>query len=146
MARQLSIEDANLSVSSISGTRNRLYSDIDLSLAVKPDGDIYKKTDAAAVKQAVKNLISTNYYEKPFQPKFGGNIRAYLFDLADDDTAEEIELAIKSAIARHESRARVVRVSAIANPDGNSIAVTIVFRVISTSEEVTFTTTMARLR
>lgn len=146
MARQLSIEDTNLSTSTISGFRNRLYSDIDLTLAVKQNGDIYKKTDAAAVKQAVKNLISTNYFEKPFQPNFGGNIRAYLFDLADDDTAEEIELTIASAITRYESRAKVMRVKAIPRPDYNSIEVTIVFRVISTSEEVTFTTVMARLR
>ena len=146
MARQLSIEDTNLSTSSISGFRNRLYSDIDLTLAVKQNGDIYKKTDAAAVKQAVKNLVSTNYFEKPFQPNFGGNIRAYLFDLADDDTAEEIELTIASAITRYESRAKVMRVKAIPRPDYNSIEVTIVFRVISTSEEVTFTTVMARLR
>ena len=125
---------------------NRLYSDIDLTLAVKQNGDIYKKRDAAAVKQAVKNLISTNYFEKPFQPNFGGNIRAYLFDLADDDTAEEIELTIASAITRYESRAKVMRVKAIPRPDYNSIEVTIVFRVISTSEEVTFTTVMARLR
>ena len=146
MARQLSIEDTNLSTSTISGFRNRLYSDIDLTLAVKQNGDIYKKTDAAAVKQAVKNLVSTNYFEKPFQPNFGGNIRAYLFDLGDEETAEEIELTIGSAITRYESRAKVMRVKAIPRPDYNSIEVTIVFRVISTSEEVTFTTVMARLR
>ena len=33
----------------------------------------------------------TNYFEKPFQPKFGGNLRDMLFDLADDDAEEDIE-------------------------------------------------------
>ena len=58
MARQLSIEDGNLS-SSILTSREKKYSDIDLLFDKKPSGDIYKKQEAAAVKQSVKNIVST---------------------------------------------------------------------------------------
>ena len=59
MARAYSTEDTNLSKSLIS-SRGTDYKDIDLAFAAKPAGDVFKKTDAAAVKQAVKNLLLTN--------------------------------------------------------------------------------------
>ena len=145
MATKLSTEDGNLS-SSIISARNKKYSDIDLTLAVKASGEVFKKTDAAAVKQAVKNLILTNYYEKPFSPLFGGNMRDLLFDLSDEDAEEDIEQRIISAIDTFEPRAEIINVFAIAKPDRNSISVTLEFRVINTEELVKFTSTLARLR
>ena len=146
MATKLSAEDGNLGVSTLIGTRTKLYKDIDLTFANKPSGEIFKKVDAAAVKQAVKNLILTNYFEKPFQPKFGGNLRDMLFDLADDDAEEDIEERIKNAIGVFEPRAQALNVTAVATPDRNSIRVTLEFRVINTQEIVTVSTVLARLR
>ena len=146
MATKLSAEDGNLGSSSILGARTKLYKDIDLTFAAKPSGDIFKKTDAAAVKQAVKNLMLTNNFEKPFQPKFGGNLRDMLFDLADDDAEEDIEERVKNAIGVFEPRAQALNVTATATPDRNSIRVTVEFRVINTQETVAVTTVLARLR
>ena len=145
MATKLSTEDGNLSSSFIS-SRSKKYSDIDLTLAVKASGEIFKKTDAAAVKQAVKNLILTNFYEKPFSPLFGGNIRDLLFDLADVDAEDDIEQRIISAIDTFEPRAEIVNVFANSKPDRNSVSVTIEFRVINTEETVIFSTVLQRLR
>jgi len=146
MATQLSTEDGNLGVSTLIGTRTKLYKDIDLTFANKTSGEIFKKEDAAAVKQAVKNLMLTNYFEKPFQPLFGGNLREMLFDLADDDAEEDIEDRIKNAINVFEPRAQALNIIATATPDRNSIRVTVEFRVINTQETVAVTTVLARLR
>lgn len=146
MARAFSVEDGNLSTSTLRSSRTRLYKDIDLTFVAKPSGEVYKKQDAAAVKQAVKNMLLTNFAEKPFNPTFGANLRALLFDLADPDIEYDIERAILSTIERFEPRARVLNVRAVALPDNNEISVTVTFKVVSTSEEVTFTTTLARLR
>jgi len=146
MATQLSTEDGNLGVSTLIGTRTKLYKDIDLTFANKTSGEIFKKEDAAAVKQAVKNLMLTNYFEKPFQPLFGGNLRDMLFDLADDDAEEDIEERILNAIAIFEPRAQALNVTAVATPDRNAIRVTVEFRIINTQETVTVTTVLARLR
>ena len=146
MATKLSAEDGNLSVSSLIGTRTRAYKDIDLTFANKPSGEIYKKESAAAVKQAVKNLMLTNYFEKPFQPRFGGNLREMLFDLADDDAEEDIEERVTNAIAVYEPRAKALNVTAVATPDRHSIRVTVEFRVVNTQETVTISTVLARLR
>lgn len=146
MARLLSLEDQNLSTSTIISTRTKLYKDIDLTFTVKDNGDLFKKTDAAAVKQAVKNLILTNYYEKPFKPYFGANLRALLFELADPDTEGDIERAVIATVQKYEPRAEILSVKALVSPDANSIEVTIIFKVKNSDEEVTFTTTLARLR
>ena len=146
MATKLAAEDGNLGTSSIIGSRTKIYKDIDLTFAVKPSGEIFKKTDAAAVKQAVKNLMLTNHFEKPFQPRFGANLRDLLFDLADEDAEEDIEERCINAINVFEPRAQALNITAIAKPDRNSIHVTVEFRVINTDELVKFTSTLARLR
>ena len=145
--RSLSIEDRKLNTGAkITASSNRFYSDIDLSFKKKKNGDIFKKTDANAVKQAVKNLILTNHYEKPFSPFFGGNIREMLFDLADEDIEEDAEERIIEAINIFEPRALVQTVNVKSDPDRNSLNVYIEFQVINTTEVIIFTTTLSRLR
>lgn len=147
MAKTFSIEDGNTSVSTIFGSRKRKYSDIDLTFTNKTvSGEIFKKEDAAAVKQAVKNLCMTNLNEKPFLPDFGANIQGMLFELADADTEEEIEDQVIASINRYEPRARVLNVIANSRPDINSIDVTITFQIINTQEEVSLSIVLARLR
>ena len=146
MAKFLSREDTNLT-SSIVTSRSRDYTDIDLSFQAKPgNGDIFKKFDAAAVKQALKNLILTNRFEKPFEPTYGGNVTAYFFELADEDTEDEIRDTIIRAVQRFEPRARLVEVNVDAQIDRNIINVGIQFQVANSTEIVSFTTTVSRLR
>jgi phage baseplate assembly protein W len=146
VTRAFAVEDGNLNTTSLVTSRNRLYKDIDLTFAKKPSGEIYKKTDAAAVKQAVKNLLLTNKYEKPFQPEFGGDLNNLLFELVDNDTVYEIDGAIREAIKKYEPRARVRQVATNLQPDANSIGITITFQIVNTEEVVTLDTTITRLR
>jgi phage baseplate assembly protein W len=144
--RVLAKEDGNLSQSTLIGGRRKEYKDIDLSFTAKPNGEIFVKKEAAAVKQAVKNLILTDYFEKPFEPFYGGNIRALLFELADDDVEEETRENIIRAINAYEPRAIVREVSVSYQEERNSISIYIEFQVINTEEVVTFTTSLSRLR
>ena len=146
VTKAFAVEDGNLQTRSILTARNKLFNDIDLTFANRPSGDLYKKTDAAAVKQAVKNILLTNQFEKPFQPEFGGNLSRLLFELVDNDTAFEIESIVKNSIARFEPRALVQRVITNLQPDANSIAISVVFQVVNTQEVVTLETTITRLR
>ena len=54
--RSFSIEDGNLQSRSVVTTKQKIYKDLDLTFARAPNDDVYKKTDAAAVKQSVKNI------------------------------------------------------------------------------------------
>lgn len=146
VTRAFSIEDGNLNSRSLVTTRNKLFSDIDLTFSKKPSGEIFKKVDAAAVAQAVKNLLLTNQFEKPFQPQFGGNLNNLLFELVDQDSQDEIENVVEEAIRRYEPRALVLSVVPNVQPDANSVSVKVTFQVVNTEEVVVFETTLTRLR
>jgi phage baseplate assembly protein W len=147
VVRSFAVEDKDLGSRSIIASRSRLYKDIDLTLAIKPDGDIFKKTDAAAVKQAIKTLILTNFGEKPFQPFFGGNIRALLFELANDlGLEDEIKYYIELAVNNFEPRAEIISIDVNLLEDANDLRVTIEFKILSTEEVVIFTTDISRIR
>lgn len=134
MSKIFSTEDNNLN-QSIRVQRERKYSDLDLTFDARTttDGDLYKKTDAAAVKQAVKNLLLTNRFEKPYRPDYGANLSSLLFELADENVGEEIIDLVKNAIQRYEPRAKILDIKVTANLNNNAIAVTIQFRVINTN-------------
>ena len=71
------------------------YSDLDLDFMVNPiTGDINKKTGNDAVKRSIRNLIFTNYYERPFKSNIGSDVTKLLFDNVDVMTATFLEDAI----------------------------------------------------
>jgi len=146
ITKSLSIEDTNLAKRSIVSARKQVYSDIDLSFAKKSNGDIFKKTEAAEVKQAVKTLIQTNFGERPFNYYFGSNIRALLFEPVTPDTVAEIDINIRLAIQNFEPRAELLDVRVLDEIDKNSVNVSVRFRVISTNEVVEIQTAFSRLR
>ena len=86
-------------------TARRWYTDIDLNLTPHPSSkDLTLKYDKDAVKRSLRNIMLTNDYERPFKPNFGANLRAQLFELADDITKYEIRKQITEAIEDYEPR------------------------------------------
>jgi phage baseplate assembly protein W len=146
LRKVLSAEDGDLQKTTLISSRRVNYVDIDLAFAKRPSGDIYKKKDAAAVKQAIKNLLLTNQYEKPFRPFYGVNLQNMLFELADEDTENEIRANIVNSIERFEPRVEVQELRVVVLPEQHDIRVTLIFKIINTSEEVEFTTNLSRLR
>ena len=145
-ARRFSIEDGNLSSASIVTAIQRINKDIDLSFESNSIGDVYKKNDLAAVRQAIKNILLTNQYEKPFQPLFGADLRSLLFELNDPDLPETINDRVRQAIANFEPRARVKTVTVSTAADYNSVNVSVEFQIVSTSEVTSVNVDLARLR
>ena len=137
--KAFSIEDGNLSKSIIS-SRAKDYLDIDLTFSARPSGDLFKKKDAAAVKQSVKNLLLTTKGEKPFQPN------AALFSLDTEYDPEYIQDLMYDAITNNEPRARVLSIDLRVQPDYNSLDATINFQVVNTAEVVALDVSLARLR
>ena len=148
LRRAFAQEDINsLATANVATTRNVDYKDIDLTFTAKTtSGEIFKKTNAAAVKQAVKTLVMTNLMEKPFKPEFGGDVQGMLFELADDRTSVTIRRNIVSNLKRYEPRAKIISLDVEAKPDNNSIAVDLTFKIVNTEEVVNFSTTLSRLR
>lgn len=144
--RAFSIEDGNLSTqSTLIASRKRAFSDIDLGFSARPNGDVYKKTDAASIKQSVKNLLLTNTGEKPFNT-FGGNLSDFLFELADADIEFDIRDQVIRAIENYEPRAQLLDIEVFPNIDRNEIRVKITFLVKNLDQVVTLETNITRLR
>lgn len=144
--RSFSIEDGNLQSRSVVTTKQKIYKDLDLTFARAPNDDVYKKTDAAAVKQSVKNILLTNRLEKPFNPIFGGNLNSFLFELSEFFDEQTIEDEVRTAIENYEPRAIVRGVRAKMIPDQNDIRVSVAFQIANTLENVTLEVSLARLR
>ena len=57
------------------------FVDLDLSFKVNPfTKDLYLKTDEEAVKTALKHLIQTRNFERPFHPEIGTQVHSLLFE------------------------------------------------------------------
>lgn len=141
-----SVEDGNQQTTSAITARKRLYKDIDLSFAKAPSNDVYKKTDLASVKQAIKNLLLTNNFEKPFNPNFGANIRALLFDLADSRLENSAREKIEFAIATYEPRVQIMKIKVEPEPDRNDVRIQVSLKIRNSSTTFDISTSLNRLR
>ena len=145
--RAYAAEDGNLNTKSVSVAVNKTYTDIDLSFARRPSGDVFKKTDAASVKQGVKNVLLTRVFEKPFNPDFGTRLNNILFNLDTEfDDDDEIKSEISKAIATHEPRARVVSTQVAINGERHEARATITFQIVNTAQTFAIELNLARLR
>jgi phage baseplate assembly protein W len=119
------------------GRAAQLYSDIDLFFGPKTGtGDVNRVTNFTAVKRSVRNLVLTNFYEKPFHPEIGSGVRDILFEPMTPITAYVLTMKIEEVIENFEPRVRLVGVRAQPNLDNNAYNVTIEFYVVNAPTEL----------
>lgn len=113
----------------------RTYKDLAFSMYANPmNGDIGKSIGATAVKRAIIAILKTNFNERVFQPEFGSNIRALLFEPMNPITEERMRTEVEEAINRHEPRAQVIGVTVDGQEDQNRYVVKILFNLSSEAE------------
>ena len=128
-------------------THTRGWSDLDLDLTMHPiTKDIVRKTNVEAVKRAVRNLILTNRYDKPFHPEIDGGVTRHLFGLSTAHTKHDIEIAVKTCLRNFESRVTVDNVVVSGDLDNNGFNVSIFFTVINTPEPIEISLFLERTR
>ena len=123
------------------------FSDIDLNFEMNPltkDVNILKNEDA--VKRSVRNIVLTNFGEKKFQPFFGANVLAQLFENFSPFTAVQLKKAIERSLFENEPRIDRLVVDVIAENDKNSVDVTVRFTLKNSQEPVLVTFTLERIR
>jgi len=127
-------------------SRKKGYRDLDLSLKRHPiTGKITTLKDDAAVKNAVKNLVLTNFFERPFQPSLGANLRGLLFEPADGVT----RLAIKDnieGVVKAEPRIKLLALSVIDLSDKNAYRITMKYRIRESNKVEDVEIVLRRLR
>ncbi|OUU19705.1 MAG: hypothetical protein CBB97_18955 [Candidatus Endolissoclinum sp. TMED37] len=125
----------------------RIYKDIDMGFQVNPvTKDISRKYDVNAVKQAMKNLLFTPYYTKPFQPKYGSPIAELLFEPMDESTSSAMATLIQETFDNWEPRVRVDEIFVFPDYENQEYNIQINFHVLGVRDPQIFSTTLERLR
>ena len=106
-------------------------------------GDIVLKYDINSIKRAIRNLVSTNHYERPFKPGLGVNLRGMLFEL-DNTNIIVLEDRIKEMLNTFEPRATFTNI--ITSIEGNELDVTIMFTVGNSPEPHSLDLILERVR
>ena len=114
---------------------SRTYKDFAYSFFANPmSGDVGKKTGVSAVKSAIVSILKTNHNERMFQPEFGSNIRALLFEQMNPITEQRIKTEVENAVRNHEPRAEILGITVDGQEEQNRYLVSILFNVSSEAE------------
>jgi phage baseplate assembly protein W len=125
----------------------RDYKDLDLNMNIHPvRKDVNKHVGDLAVINSIKNILSTNKNERLFNPSFGGNIRALLFENADNLTAIRMEKQIVNLVENFEPRASISKVVVTPEPDINSFKVYLEFFIVNRTDPIAVTFQLERTR
>ena len=129
-------------------TRNsRRFRDIDLDFnrnAVTNDVNVVE--DVVAIKRAVKNLVQTNFYERPFHPELGCGVRDLLFENFTPITGIFLKRKIEEVLVNYEPRISLSQIAVDDDQDNNRLVIDIYFYVIGVPDPVQVTTFLQRLR
>ena len=126
---------------------SRKFSDIDLNFTRNTvTSDVVVVEDVVAVKRAVKNLVQTGYYERPFNPELGCGIRELLFENFTPMTKVFLQKKIEEVLKNFEPRIELTCVQVDDDQDGNRLVVDIYFYVIGTPGPQSVSTFLQRLR
>ena len=125
-----------------------VFSDVNVSFTPHPvTGKLPVLKNADAVKRSVRNLILTNFGERPYEPLYGGNVRAMLFENTDDPLLQDqLRRQIEGAIKNYEKRAKVDRVIVDLKPDSNALVIKIRFMVFNERFPVDLEVAIERVR
>ncbi|ADQ53113.1 gp25 baseplate wedge subunit [Aeromonas phage 65] len=116
----------------ISNEKITYYSDIDsLFRRDIKTNDVLMITNVSAVQQSMAGIIATRKGEKPFDPNFGCDIGAQLFELMNDASTSAVERSIYDAIRNYEPRAQIRQVKVVPMYDRNEYIVSIYYSLIT---------------
>ena len=115
---------------SITSSRVSRYSDLNLQMIPHPlKKDIIPLKDDAAVKNAVRNLLLTNFFERPFNSTMGANLRGLLFEPNDAITRLAMEDGIRNVLEQHEPRIENINILVETTANENEYRVVVVFSI-----------------
>ena len=125
---------------------SRTFVDLDAAFTLNPiSRDVAVKTDDAAIRSALRNLINTKHYERPFQPDLGCQLVNLLFENMDPLTLILAERVIGETITKYEPRISLTNVS-VSSQEDNNVFISIEYLIKNTQQPAIFTTTFSRVR
>ncbi len=110
--------------------RKKQHRDLDLSLKIHTiRKDIIPLKDDNAIKNALKNLLVSNFYDRPFASDKGANLKGLLFEPADVFTKISLRKNITNVIKKYEPRVLIRKIIINDDPDANSYRINVNFQI-----------------
>ena len=123
------------------------FSDLDLDFIAHPTTkDIVRKTGIDSIKRSVRNLVLTNFYDRPFRSYIGSSAIKLLFEPATSLTANHLKDAILQVITSFEPRVTVTDIDVQFDYDNNGYNATIRYVIKNTAQPVVATIFLERIR
>jgi phage baseplate assembly protein W len=121
--------------------QQNLFTDLDISFARNSvSGDVEVLRNEQAIKQAVKLLILTQIFERPFHSEIGSPVNGLLFENSNPLLISMIRRVVQQTLQNFEPRIEVTNIQVTDKLDQNQIDVTLEFNIVgtTTSFEVDF--------
>ena len=106
------------------------FKDLSMSFRSNPlNDDLIGLKNESAIARSIKNLVFSRKGEKFFDPEFGSELSASLFENIVDVTALTMRDDIDYMIKTYEPRVEVINVDIIPNYDNNQMDAVIVYAI-----------------
>lgn len=128
--------------------KTEIYSDFDILFGRnRMTNDIIKQTDEDAIKQSLKSLILTSYYDRKWHPEIGSHFRSYLFNLSDSYILLLAKQELYNLFTKYEPRIRINLLGIKQNERNPAlIQIRLEYTILNLMKEDTFVYSINRLR
>ena len=124
-----------------------IFSDIDLNFLPNPlSKDVSRKINDESIKQSMKILLMTMFYERPFHSNIGSPINTLLFEPISPMLNVILQKHVEQVLANFEPRIDVDAVQIALREELNSVDIKIYYRVLNTSALQVFDIILERTR
>ena len=126
---------------------SRRFRDIDLDFSRNVvTNDVNVVEDVIAIKRAVRNLVQTNFYDRPFHPELGCGVKELLFENFTPMTKVFLQRKIEEVLLNYEPRITLQNVAVDDDQDKNRLVVDIYFYVVGVPGPQVVQTFLQRVR
>jgi len=128
-------------------SRKKPHRDLDLSLKIHPiRKDIIPLKDDNAIKNALRNLLVSNFYDRPFSRDKGANLKGLLFEPADVVTRITMRKNLETVIRKYEPRVLTRSIVINDDPDTNSYRIKVNFKIKENDTDESVSIVLRRLK
>jgi len=109
---------------------SRQFRDLSIGMLANPNTEDFSMVkNENAIKQSIRNLVLTQFGERPFQPNSGSRLKSMLFENFDVFMLEDLKSEIVSVVSRLEPRVELTDVI-VKYEGGTEIEVEVEYRII----------------
>ena len=91
-------------------------------------------TTKEQIKYNIINYLLTDKRERIFNPSFGANIRASLFQQLSEETLDDLDATIRNGLAEYFPNVTVTNLTFTSNPDENLLNIQFSYSINNTGE------------